>query len=254
MSNYKWKNVFSDTPESFKNKLSLTLNNLPDKGGDSMNANKYKKIYFKKKVIVTLVATFLIGTTALAGGKMVSIYSSTSNKPFYTTLPSENQVGKDFGFTVNLVEKFENGYVFENAYKTEKKGKDDRGESIVEKNSLDIDYTKNGEELSLSIEKGMLGERSKEQVIVDKYNDVDIYYCSNKQKFVPEDYKMTEQDKKDEAEGKYGFGFGSEEVEIVSYKFLDWEQDGVYYSFLVEDSNISQDELVEMAHQIIDAQ
>lgn len=69
-----------------------------------------------------------------------------------------------------------------------------------------------------------------------------------------EDYKMTEQDKKDEAEGKYRFGFGSEEVEIVSYKFLDWEQDGVYYSFLVEDSNISQDELVEMAHQIIDAQ
>lgn len=39
---------------------------------------------------------------------------------------------------------------------------------------------------------------------------------------------------------------------LETYKMT--EQDGVYYSFLVEDSNIYQDELVEMAHQIIDAQ
>ncbi|MDV9900884.1 DUF4367 domain-containing protein [Clostridioides difficile] len=68
---------------------------------------------------------------------------------------------------------------------------------------------------------------------------------------------MTEQDKVDEKSGKYTFSVGpnneSGKVEVNEFKFLTWKQDGVYYSFTVQDSNLSMNELVKMVHEVIDA-
>ncbi len=62
---------------------------------------------------------------------------------------------------------------------------------------------------------------------------------------------MTEQDKKDKLSGKYVFSYGSSKEEIDQVKYLDWMQDGIYYSFLGINSDRSQDELVKMAEQVI---
>lgn len=255
MNNHNFKSVFPDVPESFKNKVSFTLNSLPDENKNIKikNVKTFKNISFKKKVVVTLLATFVLGTTALAGGKVSSIVGSSSNKPVYTVLPNVEQVENDFGFTPKIVKKFDNGYIFKNGYKLECKGKDESGNTVAEKKELEFEYTKNNDKLSLYMEKGMLGERSEKEAVVDKYKDIDIYYSSFDQKCVPENYQMTEQDKQDKINGKYEFSFGGKdkEVEITNYKFLNWEQDGIYYSFMAADSSISQGELVEMAHQII---
>ena len=45
--------------------------------------------------------------------------------------------------------------------------------------------------------------------------DVDgttVYTMEDTYKFVPPDYEMTEQDKEDEASGKYIFSYGTDEV------------------------------------------
>ena len=54
MDNYNWNNAFPDTPKSFKNKVSTTLNSLPDqKENDEMENRKiYKKGSFKKKIMI----------------------------------------------------------------------------------------------------------------------------------------------------------------------------------------------------------
>lgn len=251
--NNNLNNAFPDTPESFKNKVSYTLNNLPDKKeiGEMENKTIYKKGSFKKRVIIAIAATFVLGTTAFAAGKIFSIASHSSNIPTYTTMPSAKQVNDDFGFNPKLVDKFDNGYTFENGYTSNNEGFDEQGNSVGKTKSLSFSYAKGDDKVGLYMEDKMLGERSKQEVVIDTYNNIDLYCYSYANKCVAGDYKMTEQDKKDEASGKYVFSFGVEKAEVSQVQHLSWEQNGIYYSFTAIDSNLSQDELVEMAHQII---
>ncbi|MDK2584682.1 hypothetical protein QOZ83_02325 [Romboutsia sedimentorum] len=255
MNNYNFKNAFPDTPLSFKNKVSDTLNNLPDKKEYCEMENKTicKKISFKKRVIVTLAATFVLGTTALAAGKVFSIVGGSSNIPTYTSLPTIQQVKDDFGFSPKLVGKFNNGYTYDKAKASKNEALDEKGNSLGKSKSLGFIYKKGNDEVNLDMENKMLGEKSKKEVLVDNYKDIDLYYETCTTKFLPEDYEMTEQDKKDEASGKYEFSVGSKKIEISRFTFLNWEQDGIYYYFMTTDSDLTKDELVKMAHEVIDA-
>jgi hypothetical protein len=255
MNKYNWNNAFPDTPESFKNKVSAALNSLPDKKeNDKMGNGKiYKKGSIKKKIIVGLVATMVIGTTVFAAGKVSSIISSSSSTPTYTTIPTAEQVKKDLKFNSKLVNKFGNGYTFVNGVIVNNKGTDDKGNFAGKTKSLDFTYAKGNDELSLYMENGRLGERSKGETAIANYNGIDLYYYSYTSKFVPADYKMTEQDKKDKLSGKYVFSYGSDsdKEKISQVQYLNWMQGGISYSFLGSDSNVSKDELVKMAQQVI---
>jgi len=253
MSNYNWNNAFPDMPESFKNRVDATLSTLPQKkeNDELKNIKLFKRGSIKKKIIITLVATMVMATTVFAAGKIYSIYSSSSKIPTYTKIPIAEQVKNDFKFNPKLVDKFDNGYTFTDGYAVNKEGTDEKGNSVEKKKSLDFKYTKGNDKLDLYMENGMLGERSNKETVVDKCNGIDLYYTSYANKFVPADYKLTEQDKQDELSGKYVFSYGSDKVEISQVQNLDWMQDEIHYSFLAMDSNLSKDELVKMAHQVI---
>ncbi|MBM7871007.1 hypothetical protein JOC70_002501 [Clostridium pascui] len=254
MDNYNWNNAFPDTPESFKNKVSETLNCLPDQkeNGEMENKKIFNMGSFKKKVIITLAATMIIGTTVFAAGKVFFISSHGSNIPTYTNIPTVEQVKKDFGFNPKLIKEFNNGYVFENGCTVNNEGLDEKGNSVGKTKELDFTYKKGNDKLSLSMDNQILGEKSNKETVVDTYNGINLCYHSYANKLVPPDYKMTEQDKKDELSGKYVFSYGSDKEKISQVQYLNWMQDGIYYSFLAIDSNVSQDELVKMAHQVID--
>lgn len=255
MNKYNWNKAFPDTPESFKNKVSSTLNSLPDKreNYEMKNVKIFKKGSIKKKIIGALVATMVIGTTVFAAGKVCFINSNSSNIPTYTTIPTVEQVKKSFKFSPKLVNKFGNGYTFSKGSIVDNKGTDAKGNFAGETKSLDFTYTKGKDKLNLYIENGRLGERSKKETVIANYNGIDLYYSSYAYKFEPENYKMTEQDKKDKLSGKYVFSYGadSDKEKISQVQYLNWMQDGVNYSFLGSDSNISKDELVKMAQQVI---
>lgn len=253
MDNYNWNNTFPDTPKSFKNKVSATLNCLPDQkeNGEMENGNIYKIGSFKKKIIIALAATMILGTTVFAAGRAFFITSHGSNIPTYTNMPTMEQVKKDFGFNPKLVKQFDNGYVFENGCTVNNQGFDEQGNPVGKSKELDFTYKKGKDKLNLYMENVMLDERSKKDTVVGTYNNIDLYYHSYTNKLVPPNYKMTEQDKKDELSGKYVFSYGSDKEEISQVQYLNWMQDGVYYSFLAINSNISQDELVKMAKQVI---
>lgn len=253
MNNYIWNNTFPDTPESFKNKVSATLNSLPDqKENYEMENRKTCKVgSFKKKIIASLVATMVVGTTVFAAGKIFSITSNSSIIPTYTDIPTIEQVKKDFGFNPKLVKKFYNGYTFKNGHTVNNEGLDEKGNSLEKTKSLDFNYTKGNDSLGLYMENGMLGEKPKKAAIVDTYNGIELYYHSYANKVVPGDYKMTEQDKQDKLSGKYVFTYGSDKEKISQVQCLNWMENGINYSFVAIDSNVSQDELVKMAHQII---
>lgn len=254
MNTYKWNDAFPDTPKSFKNKISVTLNSLPEKkeNDEMKNIKLYKRGSIKKKIIIALVATMVIGTTVFAAGKISSIYSSSSIIPTYTTMPAAEQVKNDFKFNPKLVDKFDNGYTFTDGYAVNNEGVDEQGNSVEKKKSLDFTYAKGNDKLDLYMENGMLGERSNKETVVDTCNGIDLYYTSYANKCVPADYKLTKQDKQDKLSGKYVFSYGTDKAEISQVQYLDWMQDGIHYSLLAMDSNLSKDELIKMAHQVID--
>lgn len=249
MNNYNWNNAFPDTPKSFKNKVSATLNSLPDQKENGQMENR--KISIKKKIIIALVAAMVLGTTAFAAGKIFFINSQSSNIPTYTTMPTVKQVKDDFKFAPKLVKEFDNGYTFASGYTVNNEGNDEKGNSVAKTKSLDFTYTKGNDKLNLSMENGRLGEKSDKETLIDTYNNINLYYYAYANKFVPADYKMTKQDKQDEASGKYVFSYGVDKVKISQIQYLNWMQDGINYSLLAIDSNVSKGELAKMAHQII---
>ncbi|MBZ9637443.1 hypothetical protein [Clostridium sp. FP1] len=253
MNAYNWNNIFPDIPKSFKSKVNATLSSLPEeKENDEMkNIKLYKIGSMRKKIIIILAATMVIGTTVFATGKIQYIYGSSSTIPTYTTIPTVEQVKNDFKFNPKLVDKFDNGYTFADGYAVNNKGVDEKGNSVKKTKSLDFTYTKGNDKLDLSMENGMLAERSNKETVVDTCNGIDLYYSSSVYKFVPANYKLTEQDKQDKLSDKYVFSYGSDKVKISQVQYLDWMQGGIHYSLLAMNSHISKDELVKMAPQII---
>jgi len=253
MNAYNWNNIFPDMPKSFKSKVNATLSSLPEKkeNDEMKNIKLYKRGSLRKKIIVILAATMVIGTTVFAAGKILSIYGSSSTIPTYTTIPTVEQVKNDFKFSPKLVDKFDNGYTFADGYAVNNKGVDEKGNSVKKTKSLDFTYTKGNDKLDLSMENGMFEERSNKETVFDTCNGIDLYYSSSVYKIVPANYKLTEQDKKDKLSGKYVFSYGSDKIEISQFKYLDWMQDGIHYSLSSMNSHISKDELVKMAPQVI---
>lgn len=258
MNKNKLNNSFPKAPESFHNRLNKTLNSLPEREDNyNMINNKTRKLpfnlSFKKGLIATFAVTLLLGTTALATGEISSIIGKSSNKATYTSVPTTEQVKEDFKFAPNIVSEFSNGYKFKGGYTINEKGLDKEDNILGELKALDFTYEKGNDEISLNTSNNVLGKNSKNIKVVDTYKDVNISYEEFKQKYVPEGYKMTEQDKLDEKSGKYTFSEWSGEVEVNEYKYLSWKQNGVYYSFIVQDSDLSMNDLLEMAHEVIDA-
>jgi hypothetical protein len=255
MNKDNWNNIFPDPPESFHNKVNNTLNCLPDKeeNGEMNNRLIFRRIPLKRGVMIALIATLAVGTTVFASGKIASIVGSSSVIPTYYSMPSADKINKDFEFEPKLVEKFDTGYEFKSGHKVKNEIFDYKGNSLGKQNTLDFDYNKGEDELSLNMGKGKLGENSEKAEHVGNYRDIDLIYVSSTNKVVPADYKLTEQDKKDEASGKYIFSYGSDKVEISKSKHLSWTQDGIRYMFTAIDSDVTQEQLVKMAHQMIDS-
>lgn len=249
MDNFNWNNTFPDTPRNFKNKVSETLNSLPNQKENCKMRNMKS---FKKRIMIGLVAAMIVGTTVFAAGKVFFINSSSSNIPTYTAIPTVEQVKKDIGFNPRLVKEFDNGYTFTSGHTIDDEVFDEKGNSVEKTKSLGFNYKKGNDKLSLYMENGRLGENSEKETVVNTHSGIDLYYHSYANKSVPANYKMTEQDKQDELSGKYVFSYGAIKEEISQVQYLNWMQDGIYYSFLAIDSNISQDELIKMAQQIID--
>lgn len=249
-------NIFLDTPESFKKRVRTTLNNLPENEEVYNMENKklYKGSSFIKKSAAVIAATFILTTSVFALGKVTSLVGTSSIIPTYKTIPSNEKINSDLGFTPNVVEKFENGYEFKDGHILKKKALDENKEVVGKSKGVSFEYKKNNGTLMLFMEGKMLGEKDKNEELVENYKGIDLYYFSYINKTVPDDYKMTEQDKLDEESGKLVFSYdGSSNTEIHKPTFVNWKDGDVYYSFLATDSDLTKDDLIKMAKEIIDS-
>lgn len=219
------------------------------------SSKKVKKLHFKKIATIAIAATMMLGIGTWAASSVItSRISGTSSSPDFKTLPSSTQINEILGVEISLPEEFSNGYKFENAHKVENQNQGENNAVVESFDSLSTNYTKADDNLIFSIDPLTIGNQTPDGDLVDTYNNCDIYYGSYTAKFVPADYQLTEQDKADEASGKYVFSYGSSEIIINEIQGLQWKDDGVFYSFTTMDSTLTQEELVSMANEMIDMQ
>jgi len=207
----------------------------------------------KKKIApIAIAATLVMGITVFAAsGLVTSWFSSSSGMPDYDSLPSAEQVKKDIGHDAVLIESFENGYTFDNGSIINNNLTDENKNSVEKFKSVMFRYEKDGDMVNFSQDKY---DSNMETVggVVATVNGVDILYHSYTNKFVPGDYKMTDEDKKAEANGELVFSYGSSKVEIKEVQSVLWAEDGIHYSLMQIDGKLSADDLAEMAKEVIE--
>lgn len=250
MERYNWTEVFPDTPNHFHGKVEEALLRLPEEeeriGMEKVN----RRLSWKKAVIIALAAVFVLGTSALAAGKIFSVTSHSSGTA-YTKIPDAEEVEESLGAKAKLVEEFGNGFKFDDGRIADSQAMGENGEVIISYQTLSLTYKKGRELLGLYMNRH-LPDATGNESLVESFQDVDIYYYSYANKCVAGDYVMTEQDKADEASGKYVFSYGVEMDEPIQMQGVTWTDGDVDYQLIVSDSELTREDLVQMAKEIIE--
>ena len=248
MQKHDWNKIFDERPEEFHECVKSALAQLPEK--EEINMKKS----FGKKFAVVVAAVAAISVTAVGAGKVVSLSSGKNIHDSVDTVEKTEEQAKDAGININIVDKFDNGYTFKEGYVGDVDHWDDSGNKVATTKNLSATYVLGDASVYLDADQKNDESEYVDYVLEENYDGTDIYTYEWTNKFVPDDYEMTEQDKIDEAEGKVVFSYGSDEVEVNEIKTVKFVKDNTQVTLMDMDSNVDMGELVNMLKTVIDAQ
>lgn len=217
-------------------------------------AGNMRQLSMKKLVIAVAAGCLLVSGGVFATGRAVSLTSHHDHRDDIREYGELSEVERQLGYTVDAVEEFANGYRFDHMELDDVKGKDGEGNEVYAFKSLDIVYKKSGENrVNLVIEKPVEASVKNESPdAVRVCGDITVYYDTVTNKQVPPDYVLTEEDKAREAEGDFYISVGTQEVEIHQNQTVTWDKEGVHYLLLGFDLNLSAEDMLDMAEEIIE--
>lgn len=267
--------------EAFSRRVSQVLEKLPeDKQGEGRNKMKSSHGLFTwKKALCIAAAALVLTGSAFAIGTRIKSYRLGWSSTSYTyteceKIPQGESFEKKYGFALDFAipEGFSNGYTFDGATRVNNREVYEDGSESQLFYGLDVTYKKGDSEVALNIGRSYEDGKSYTQklkgdsfALAETFDGIEIYKNEQIMLLVPEDYVMTDEDKALEAEGKYFFSSTSKEnfegenpvpikQEINCYSAV-WSINGVSYELSVFGVNdISTDELVEMAKEMISAE
>lgn len=211
---------------------------------------KHKK---KRMAAAVIAATVVVGGSAFAfGGTAISqIIATCSASADYTSLPSAQQCKRDAGFTPALLQSFDNGFAFKDGVIVHNQEQNEDGQTVNKYASLEFDYQKGGETVSLMQDSGAAQEKETGRCAAQK-DGVSYYETTKTEKYVSDSYQMTEQDRKEEASGQVEFNVGQSDngVETVQYHGINWTAGGVHYNLYQMNGSLTTAQMLEMAQQI----
>lgn len=231
-------------PLGFHKRLVQTLDSLPErKEGISMKRKTLTKLLIAAAVVTVMAAT------AIAGGRMLMVSGHSYHGDDYYELPTAAWAGEKIGAEPKLIEQFSNGYTFDHGSICENEITTEGNHKTQPYISLDLTYQKAGESTNLSL-CGISHPISPDAEQIER-DGMTFYYDSYVHKIVPIDYKETEEDKAAVANGELVLAWGAETVEVYEFQSLIWEQDGVQYDLYGHDMDLTQDDLSDMACELM---
>ena len=246
MRNEDWNNIFGDTPEEFHKSVNSALEKIAER--EETNMSRSMGI---RKIVVAAAVVAAFGVTAIAAMKAAGLESHTDLRDAVYSVSEIQELSDDEDFGVKYIDEFSNGYKFEVGYPSVGKATDADGNTIKEYTSFAVEYKNGDSEIVFFTEPNA--------DVVDMPTDCEtvdvdgttVYTMEDTYKFVPPDYEMTEQDKEDEASGKYIFSYGTDEVEIQNVKQVMLKEGSVICTILEQTGTLDMDELVSMAEEVM---
>ncbi len=207
--------------------------------------------HFKRRLSVVVAAGMLfLGIPVFAGGMITSWNGGSSSIPDYKSLPTAEQCIEDAGYTPSLIERFDNGYVFDEGNLVTNSLNDDTGHSVEKFKSFSFDYSKEGDRVIFSQSQYNSFMETTGEVLAT-INGIDLYYNGYTNKVVPPDYQLTPEDQIAQENGDLVFSWGSDEVSIQEVQGISWSIGKMHYSLTQIDGKLSSSDLVAMATQVI---
>ncbi len=219
------------------------------------NAEKQRVHFSKKRLIIGVVLASLLISTGVAAGKTAGYKSSISLNHKYNSYGDLDKAEERLGYEVDAVEGFENGYQFRGITVDKTDAIDEEGNTLYSFPEMWILYERAGSpKISLVINKPLENGQSKKAPDRTKMcGDVELRNDIYTYKFVPPGYELTEEDKINEQRDDYYISVGSEQVEIKKSMHVTWEKDGAHYNLFGFDLDVTGEELLEMAEEILKA-
>ena len=247
MNQKQWQNAFPDPTVQYHRKVNAALASLPqEKERFFMKLNKKVAV-----PVVAMLMVFALGTGLIATGTIETLFASGGGKAEYTEVPTNEDLEKDLGYVPVIPDTLAGEYSFKEADIGKTRGEDENGNVLLKQKFISCFYTNGTDELDLYIEENsnLLAESGE---VAENFEGVDIRYQQNNYKRVPAGYEMTEQDLIDKENGTYLFSEGgTEEVftEVVTH--VTWIEDGICYGIMGRDTNLTKDQLIQAAKDII---
>lgn len=216
-----------------------------------------KNIFTVKRVAIIAAILCLTTITVFAASKLTSSTIHTYKTSLYTDFSKTKELSKELGYSPKAVEVFSNGYKFQNAQggnTTQTNSYDNNESSEQYKSAFYLYALNNDNKIILNIAKksdSTIYNDSKSHVA--NYNGINLYFTNQTYKIVPADYKMTAEDIKAQESGDIAFSFGSDKVSTNKIQIINWVDNGITYTLIGQDTNLSESDFINMAKEIINS-
>ena len=212
--------------------------------------NKMKRFNPFKTAVVCIAAVMALTVGVIGAGKLMYVESHSTTAEEIDHFPTQNELDKVIDFKPRYTEKL-GQYDFDYCLPVHSSNIGENGEHLNDYTGMSFNYKTDKGILALDTDTSPL-ELGEADCDISEYNGVKYYYHNTMFKFVPTDYKLTDEDKAKQDAGELEISYGSEEVELKQSQSICWEQDGVSYCLLDLGVEIDKDKFIDMAKSIID--
>lgn len=208
-----------------------------------------------KKILVAAIAAALCLTSAtcFAFGKIGGFVSHSHWVE--DDFPSITKMEQVLNTSPDVVENFSNGFNFTRYSIGEATARDENGAELETLPRLSLDYRNaDNQWIALSINGVFTGQDFGEvsgSILLDDGEKVNYHYAKDHYKFVPVNYEITPEDQKAMDVGELFIGYGADAVEDCYMTNMIWVKDGMKYTLCGQDLSLDQDDMVEMAKEVI---
>ena len=219
-----------------------------------MEGKNMKKCSMKKVIICVAACCLLFGTVSIASSGIISYTTSSSWSFGERNFSKLEKMEKKAGFSVKALEEFQNGYQFFDMSIDNNADHDENGNVIREYKGIDFSYKKQGEDslyINVQQAKTIHDEEGREPDAVQLIEDIEVKYYLNTYKWVPVDYELTQEDKRNMEKDNYFISVGASEVSENLVSGVNWVQDGIYYHIGNVYGKTEPEVLFQMAEELI---
>lgn len=213
------------------------------------------KIHKSKRMIILAAALVAAGTiTAIGAGKVASLSSSTNRKDAITSHTElVKKAEQHLGTKAEIMDTFSNGLKLTEGYTHQVNAADDAGNPVGSYPEVSAYY---GSQADVSLDIGKPGtlvgdNAASENTRTEEYQSFQLSIEEMPYLFLPPDAVPSEEDAKLQEEGKLMISYGTDQEERSTFKSVAWKNGELQYLLLTR-SEITTEELVEMAKEVID--